>query len=472
MIGLKGAFIFPHPPIIIPEVGKGNETDARNTVAAALEASGRIAELKPDTILVITPHGNMLSDAITLSGDPVLYGSFANFGAPQIKLELKNDLELVREIIKNAEQSGIIATTLDEEVRRTYRFADEIDHGTLVPLYFIHKKHPDFKLVHITYSMLSNEEHYRFGMDIRKAIENLNRNTVVICSGDLSHRLSKDAPAGYSPKGAVYDKEFLDIIKQGDVHRLLNMDCRLLESAGECAFRSAVITYGILDGCSPKAEILSYEGPFGVGYCVAQLHLDCKSSVDCKSEILDAYINERKNMLKEIRSGEDAYTALARHTLEGYIKEGAAPELPVDLPIEMLDNKAGVFVSIKKNGDLRGCIGTISPTTGSVAEEIIQNAVSAGTRDPRFYPVEKEELEELQYSVDVLGEPEPIESKEQLDVKRYGVIVRKGHKSGLLLPNLEGVETIVEQLEIALQKAGIPKGESYKMERFEVTRHK
>jgi MEMO1 family protein len=134
--------------------------------------------------------------------------------------------------------------------------------------------------------------------------------------------------------------------------------------------------------------------------------------------------------------------------------------------------KAGVFVSLKKHGELRGCIGTILPTTNSIAQEIMQNAVSAGTGDPRFHPVEEHELEELQYSVDVLMSPESIEGAHQLDVKKYGVIVRSGYKSGLLLPNLEGVDTVEEQLDIVLQKAGISKGESYKMERFEVIRHK
>ncbi|MDF2520344.1 MAG: uncharacterized protein K0R84_972, partial [Clostridia bacterium] len=169
---------------------------------------------------------------------------------------------------------------------------------------------------------------------------------------------------------------------------------------------------------------------------------------------------------------EDVYTRLARHTLESYIKTGRAPGFGEDLPEDMTEAKAGVFVSIKKNGQLRGCIGTISPTTESIADEIMQNAVSAGKEDPRFYPIEEEELEDLQYSVDVLMKPEPIEGPEELDVKRYGVIVRNGRKSGLLLPNLEGVDTVEEQISIALQKAGISKHEKYTMERFEVIRHK
>lgn len=473
MSSILGAFVFPHPPIIIDEVGRGQNAAAKKTIEGAKEAAKRIAALKPDTIVLITPHGNMLADAIVLSGDPVLHGSFAGFGAPKVKFELANDTELTDEILAEAEREGLMAVALDTEIRKTYRFADELDHGALVPLYFVQKELSEFKLVHITYSMLTHEEHYSFGMAVRKAIEKLKRRVVVIGSGDLSHRLTMDAPAGYSPRGAEFDAAYVDILRQGDIGRLMSMDCELTEGAGECGLRSTVMLFGILDQCSPKGEILSYEGPFGVGYCVAELHLDCKENYrEQTSEILDKYIEDKKKRQQAVRSSEDVYTSLARHTLESYIKTGSVPDFDKDIPEDMTEAKAGVFVSIKKNGQLRGCIGTISPTTESIADEIMQNAVSAGIEDPRFYSIEEEELNDLQYSVDVLMKPEAIEGPEELDVKRYGVIVRNGRKSGLLLPNLEGVDTVEEQISIALQKAGISKYEKYTLERFEVIRHK
>jgi AmmeMemoRadiSam system protein A len=137
----------------------------------------------------------------------------------------------------------------------------------------------------------------------------------------------------------------------------------------------------------------------------------------------------------------------------------------------MMEERAGVFVSLKKHGQLRGCIGTIAPTCPSIADEIIQNAISAGTKDPRFSPVRESELDDIVYSVDVLGEPEPVDDVSQLDVIRYGVIVSSGYKRGLLLPNLEGVDTVEQQVEIARQKAGIGRNEDYSLERFEVIRH-
>jgi AmmeMemoRadiSam system protein A len=137
----------------------------------------------------------------------------------------------------------------------------------------------------------------------------------------------------------------------------------------------------------------------------------------------------------------------------------------------MMEERAGVFVSLKKHGQLRGCIGTIAPTCPCIADEIIQNAISAGTKDPRFSPVRESELDDIVYSVDVLGEPEPVDDVSQLDVIRYGVIVSSGYKRGLLLPNLEGVDTVEQQVEIARQKAGIGRNEDYSLERFEVIRH-
>lgn len=168
---------------------------------------------------------------------------------------------------------------------------------------------------------------------------------------------------------------------------------------------------------------------------------------------------------------EDSYVKLARQTLENYVKTGKMIKVPDKLPEEMMNKRAGVFVSLKVNGELRGCIGTIIPTTDSISEEIIQNAISAGTQDPRFYPVQADELSQLTYSVDVLTEAEPIDSYNMLDVERYGVIVRAGRRSGLLLPNLEGIKTVEEQVMIAMQKAGIRVEESFKMERFEVIRY-
>ena len=168
---------------------------------------------------------------------------------------------------------------------------------------------------------------------------------------------------------------------------------------------------------------------------------------------------------------EDPYIALAKTSFKIYLETGKMMKVPENLPSDMLTRRAGTFVSLHKFGQLRGCIGTISPVQSSIAEEIIHNAVSAGTEDPRFPAVRISELKDLVVSVDVLSPPEPIQSMNELDVRRYGVIVASGYRRGLLLPNLEGVDTVEEQVNIARRKAGIQKGEPVQLERFEVVRH-
>lgn len=167
---------------------------------------------------------------------------------------------------------------------------------------------------------------------------------------------------------------------------------------------------------------------------------------------------------------ESAPVRLARQSLTHFLTEGEFLPPPSDLPPE-LSGQAGAFVSLKKHGQLRGCIGTFAPTQSTIAAEVIRNAVSAGTEDPRFWPVEAEELAEIDISVDILSAPEPIKGPEELDPKRYGVIVRRGRRSGLLLPDLEGVDSVEEQVGIAKQKAGIAPQEEVELYRFSVTRY-
>jgi AmmeMemoRadiSam system protein A len=161
---------------------------------------------------------------------------------------------------------------------------------------------------------------------------------------------------------------------------------------------------------------------------------------------------------------------LAKETVESYIREGKTPK-PRELTPEMRE-RAGVFVSLHKRGQLRGCIGTFEPIQDNVAEEIIANAISSSTRDPRFPPVTAPELDDLEYSVDILTKPEPVKNISQLDCNKYGVIVECGGKKGLLLPDLEGVDSVEEQIAICRLKAGISAGEPIKLYRFQVRRFK
>ena len=175
--------------------------------------------------------------------------------------------------------------------------------------------------------------------------------------------------------------------------------------------------------------------------------------------------------MDEKRATEDEYVQLARATVESYVRQGKVPDAATLNGSELLDKRAGAFVSIHKNGRLRGCIGTILPVRENLAEEIIHNAVSAATQDPRFEPITGGELDALDIKVDELMPPEDIATPDELDVKRYGVIVTNGMRRGLLLPDLEGVDSVEQQIDIARQKAGIGAHEKLNLQRFEVIRH-
>jgi AmmeMemoRadiSam system protein A/AmmeMemoRadiSam system protein B len=461
-MALLGAFIVPHPPIIIPEVGKGEERKITATINSYREVSRRIAELKPDTIIVTSPHTIVYSDYFHVSPGKGAKGNLGQFGARNVSLEVDYDEEFAQALELTAEREGIEAGMLGEK-------NPSLDHGTIIPLYFINQFLDDYKLVRIGISGRSFPEHYRLGRCITSTADKLNRRIVFIASGDLSHKLKAEGPYGFSEEGVRFDKEITEAMREGSFLKFLEFSPDFCETAAECGLRSFIIMAGTLSGKEVKSELLSYEGTFGVGYAVCSFDI----TGDGEGRNFDTMFEEKqRKYAREKQKTEDVYIHLARISLETYIKTGKYAKLPDHLPEEMLDKKAGVFVSLKKYGELRGCIGTISPVTQSIAKEILKNAVSAGVEDPRFAPVEEKELFDLVYSVDVLAEAEPIKNMLELDVKRYGVIVTAGRKRGLLLPNLEGIDTPEQQVSIAKKKAGIYDNEAFQMERFEVVRHK
>ena len=345
----------------------------------------------------------------------------------------------------------------------------KLDHGVMVPLWFIRSVYSGGKIVRIGLSGLPLSEHYRLGQAIRDAAEETRDRIVFVASGDLSHKLQDYGPYGFAPEGPQYDARIMDVMGRAAFGELLEFDETFCEKAAECGHRSFVIMAGAFDGMAVRAQELSHEDVTGVGYGICMYEPAGEDPERC---FLDAYLRKQRRKLEAEREAADPYVRLARETVETYVRTGQVISCPEGLPKEMLETRAGAFVSIHEHGKLRGCIGTISPVTGCVAQEIIDNAVSAATRDPRFDPIEEEELGWLSISVDVLGEAEEIGSMDELDVKRYGVIVSKGFRRGLLLPDLDGVDTPEEHVAIARKKAGIGAGETVKLERFEVVRHR
>lgn len=451
----------PHPPLIVPDVGGGEEKKIQKTIDAYHKAAETIGRLRPETIVLLSPHQTLYADYFHILPGQGARGDFGQFRAGQVSMEISYDTEYVRVLCDAAEAVGLPAGTLGERERK-------LDHGTMVPLYFVNQYWTGYRLVRIGLSGLSLAAHYRLGQCIREAAQTLGRNVVLIASGDLSHKLKEDGPYGYQEEGPAYDARIMDVMGRGAFGELLEFSEEFCEKAAECGHRSFTILAGAFDRTAVKAERLSYEGPFGVGYGIC-IYLPCGE--DGTRNFLEQY--EEKERVRRLarREREDAYVRLARYTIEAFTGTGKLPGIPQGLPEELYHSRAGAFVSLKEDGKLRGCIGTIQAVQGSLAEEIMHNAVSACSEDPRFSPVEAWEVERLTISVDVLGETEKISSPAELDEARYGVIVTRGARRGLLLPNLEGVDTVGQQIAIAKQKAGIKAHESVELERFEVIRH-
>lgn len=446
--------LVPHPPLIVPGVGRGDE------IPSTRRAYGKIAsdleELQPDTVVLVSPHSVMYGDYIHIAPGDGGHGDFGAFGATGVKLSVDYDMELAKLIGETASARGILSGAMGAT-------RPDLDHGVMVPLYFFKPK----RIVRISISGLSLIEHYRFGQCVTAAARRLGRKIAVIASGDMSHKLKKDGPYGFAPEGPEHDKFVCDHIAEADFRGLMLIDPELREKAAECGVRALAVMLGALDGMRVESQLLAYEAPYGVGYLTAVFRAEGEAP-----GLLPQMQRDNRTALETRRSREDAFTCLARQSAEHFVRTGEILDMLEDLPPELLNRRAGVFVSIKKDGQLRGCIGTIDPTQKSIAAEIIKNSVAAASRDHRFSPVAPEELEELTFSVDVLSEPEAIDSLDSLDARRYGVIVTHGYKRGLLLPDLDGIDTVEGQVKIALQKAGIGSGEQYSVERFEVERHK
>lgn len=461
-MSMLGAIITPHPPVLLPEVGGGREREITATDRAMRTAAETVAAWQPDVIIVSSPHTILYRDYFHIAPGDGAVGDMSRFGAPEVRIQASYDTLLREEIIRRAEAEGLHAGTLGQR-------DSELDHGVLIPLYYLRKVGVRCPIVRMGLSGFSPLDHYRLGKCVQDAVNALGRRAVFLASGDLSHKLKADGPYGYAPEGPQFDDAVTRTMASGDFLEFLTIDPALCERAAECGLRSFQMMAGALDGLAVEPQLLSHEGTFGVGYAIALFPVTGRNDSRCYEK---DYLLAKNDRLATRKANEDPWVKLARRSLETYVKTSQRlTSLPEDLPTEMTTQQAGAFVSLQKNGQLRGCIGTIAPTCENLAWEIVQNAISACSRDPRFSPVRPNELDELEYSVDVLGAPEPVDSPAALDPKTYGVIVSCGGRRGLLLPDLDGVDSVEAQLSIALQKGGIRENEPYKIERFKVVRH-
>ena len=449
--------IAPHPPIMVDEVG-GADARVTEASASALRSAATLLErFAPETVVIVSPHAPGFADAFTVTTASAVRGDLARFRAPGTVHAVNGDPELANAIIEEAAGLTVVA-------REQYPALDPgLDHGVLVPMSFLD---PDsrYALVVVTFAALPASDHAEFGRVIRRAAERTGRRIVLVASGDCSHRLSREAPAGYSPRAHLFDEQLASLLDRSDYPGIAGMDEDLREDAGECGWRSFLVLGGFLGGTGAVTRVLSYEAPWGVGYLTA-----VAAPVE-QLEGIAAFTPASGSKGGSKGDAESVPVNLARATIEQFVLHGTTPSPPTfDDPA--LPARAGAFVSLHLGGLLRGCIGTIGPTAASLAEEIVHNAIQAATADPRFPPVRPDELNGLEITVDVLHPAERIDSLDDLDPRVYGVITTRGWRRGLLLPDLEGVDTAEEQVSIAMSKAGIGGTEPVDLERFKVDRY-
>ena len=261
----------PHPPIIIPEIGRGEIKKVSKTVEGMKVLSSRIRDASPDLLIIITPHGQIMREGPAILDMDELIGDFGQFGYSGIQLKMRTDRELI-ELIKEESMPGGPKPVLISDKDYLLRSGKVLDHGAMVPLYYLQQEGLDLPGLHVTIGFQPLNELYRFGSNLAGVLEKRGGRAAVVASGDLSHRLIPGAPAGFNERGAEFDRTIVNLLQESRVEDILNLDQDLIEQAGECGLRPFAIALGMLEGEKINSDIISYEGPFGVGYLVASIN--------------------------------------------------------------------------------------------------------------------------------------------------------------------------------------------------------
>lgn len=255
--------IVPHSPLIIPSIGKDNWERLRLTIDSYRKIEEDLYSLQPDTIIIFSPHGPVQADSFTMNLNPEFIGNFEEFGDFSTKVNIKGDIGLAYKIRERMETRAPLQLISEPN----------LDYGCSVPLYVLARMLPKVRIIPIYYSGLDLNAHWQFGELLKRECLVNQQRIAIIASGDLSHKLAKNSPAGYSPRGKKFDNKIISLLTQDKVQDALKIDHKLSYDAGECALRSIIILLGVLDGINYKSQLLSYEAPFGIGYLCMKFEL-------------------------------------------------------------------------------------------------------------------------------------------------------------------------------------------------------
>jgi MEMO1 family protein len=442
------AGLMPHAPILVPGVGRERLTEAHATAAAMTAVAARAVAARPDTVVLVSPHSPRRPGAFGVWQTPRLRGSLGSFGSPEDRVDLPLDRAFVDRLAREAGRRGVRTWAINRE---------PLDHGALVPLCYLTAARWNGPTVVLSLNYSGEGGLEALGQAIVATAQALPRRIAVIASGDMSHRLTRTAPGGYHPDAHRFDEAFIALLREGAFRRLARIDATLQADAGEDVTDSTVVAAAAADYRTDGHRVLSYEGPFGVGYGVAILFEPAGGGRtetrpgDAAAAVLTRY--------------EDL-PAIARRAVEAAFAHAADP-----VPFRaagLLCERRAVFVTLRQvAGELRGCRGRLAPMENDLVRETWRCAPAAAFHDHRFPPLTAAELPAVRFSVTVLGEMETVVSPAELDPAVYGVAVAAvDGRRGVLLPAIAGIDSVKEQLAIARQKAGIEPGEWVRLQRF------
>jgi AmmeMemoRadiSam system protein A len=430
MPGFVAGALVAHPPILLSDVGGAQSERLRATADAMRELDGMLSTVDATLAVVISPHSPSSMTSLPVRRAAHAAGDLSRFRAPQVRVEAQVDVALAAALVVDGQRAGFSLTWAEET---------ELDHGVVVPLHSLRRTMANKRFIFLGVSGWPLHRFVAFGAWLQARLRD--RSAILIASGDLSHRLTPDAPYGFRPEGPLFDRLVIDALRARAWEQIEALDPDLVEEAGECGLRPLAILLGAGRAAHLQSQVLSYEGPFGVGYPVVVFTASAAPKVALDIQML------------------------GRHAIDTYLRTRRLIEPPEPIPTE-LQAPSAVFVTLRKDGELRGCVGSVRPTEATAAHELIRYAVASAVRDPRFDPVRLDEVAALTIKVQLLDVPEPVTDITQLDPHTYGVIVRRGDRQALLLPDIDGIDTPEQQVRAACEKAGIDRHAPLELARF------
>jgi len=430
MPGFLAGALVAHPPIMVAEVGGAESQRVRATADAMRELDGMLSTVDAALAVVVSPHSPSSMTSLPVRRAAHAVGDLARFRAPQVRVEAEVDVALASSLVVDGQRAGFSLTWAEET---------ELDHGVVVPLHALPRTMANKRCIFLGVSGWPLSRFVEFGGWLQGRLRG--RSAILIASGDLSHRLTPDAPYGFRPQGPLFDRLVIDALRTRTWEQIEALDPDLVEEAGECGLRPLAILLGAGRAANLDSQVLSYEGPFGVGYPVVAFSASAATNV-----VLDIQ-------------------TLSRQAIDTYLRTRQLIHPPEPIPTE-LQAPSAVFVTLRKDGELRGCVGSVRPTEATAAHELIRYAVASAVRDPRFDPVRLDEVSALTIKVQLLDMPEPVTDIAKLDPHIFGIIVRRGDRQALLLPDIDGIDTPEQQVLAACEKAGIDRHAPLQLERF------